>query len=64
MTDRKILVPIDFSGQSKAALEYAAAFASDSDAELLIIYVMNPKVDLIEGGGPSRSLRWIAQGTS
>ncbi len=52
MTERKILVPIDFSAQSRAALGYATAFAKDCDAELLIVHVMHPDTIRLEGVDP------------
>ncbi len=52
MSDRKILVPIDFSAQSRAALGYAEAFAKDYDAELLIVHVMHPDTVRLEGVDP------------
>lgn len=36
---RKILVPIDFSESSRAALREASRFAKGTDAELLLLYV-------------------------
>jgi nucleotide-binding universal stress UspA family protein len=38
----KILVPIDFSECSKAALTYASGLARDVKAELQLLYVINP----------------------
>ena len=40
MSTAKILVPFDFSKQSTAALEMASAFAAASEAELLILHVV------------------------
>jgi nucleotide-binding universal stress UspA family protein len=57
MNARKtILVPVDFSPQSKAALEYAAAFAKDSGAELLIVHAMDLSIRRIEGLEPVDAL--------
>lgn len=39
---RKILVPIDFSDYSKSALKYAVSFAKRFNAELCLIYVVEP----------------------
>ena len=44
-----ILVPIDFSEHSAAALEYATAFAKDQNAELLIVHTVDPGVQDLEG---------------
>jgi nucleotide-binding universal stress UspA family protein len=41
-TNRKILVPTDFSKHSGMALEYATALARDQDATLLIVHVKEP----------------------
>jgi nucleotide-binding universal stress UspA family protein len=49
MNARKILVPIDFSSGSDAALELAASLARDSKAKLLITHVQVPP--LATGGG-------------
>lgn len=38
----KILVPIDFSDCSKAAFTYASGLARDFNAELRLVYVINP----------------------
>jgi nucleotide-binding universal stress UspA family protein len=39
---KKILVPIDFSDYSKSALKYAINFAKKFNAELYLIYVVEP----------------------
>jgi nucleotide-binding universal stress UspA family protein len=39
---KKILVPIDFSDYSKSALKYAVNFAKKFNAELYLIYVVEP----------------------
>jgi nucleotide-binding universal stress UspA family protein len=39
---KKILVPTDFSELSMTALHYAAALAKHSDAEILLLHVMQP----------------------
>ncbi len=41
---QKILVPIDFSEHSKNALQHAIFYAKQFDAELLLIYVVEPTV--------------------
>ena len=40
----KILVPIDFSDYSKSALKYAVNFAKKFDAEIFLIYVVEPVI--------------------
>lgn len=40
----KILVPIDFSDYSKNALKYAVGFAEKFNAELYLVYVVEPQV--------------------
>ncbi|MDR3625519.1 MAG: universal stress protein [Ignavibacteriaceae bacterium] len=39
---KKILVPIDFSDYSKRALKYAVNFAKKFNAQLFLIYVVEP----------------------
>lgn len=39
---KKVLVPIDFSDYSKSALRYAVNFAKFFNAEILLIYVVEP----------------------
>ena len=39
---KKVLVPIDFSDYSKNALKYAVNFTKQFNAELLLIYVVEP----------------------
>lgn len=41
---KKILVPIDFSDYSKSALKYAQEFSKFFDAEIILIYVVEPMV--------------------
>ena len=41
---KKILVPIDFSDYSKNALKYAVPFAKQFDAEIFLIYVVEPTI--------------------
>jgi nucleotide-binding universal stress UspA family protein len=40
----KILVPIDFSNYSKGALKYAVNFAKRFNAEMYLIYVVEPVI--------------------
>ncbi len=49
MNAKKILVPIDFSSGSEAALDLATSLARDSGAALLITYVQVPPLPV--GGG-------------
>lgn len=42
MTIKKVLVPIDFSDYSKSALRYAVNFAKSFNAEIILIYVVEP----------------------
>ena len=39
---KKILVPVDFSGSSKKALEHACAFCRQFAAELVLVHVFEP----------------------
>jgi nucleotide-binding universal stress UspA family protein len=41
---KKILVPIDFSDYSKSALKYAVNFCKDCNAEMVLIYVVEPVI--------------------
>ena len=56
MSDEKILVPVDFSPSSQAALEYAAAFAKDFGAELVIVHVVDHEVEHLPGVRPNEAL--------
>jgi nucleotide-binding universal stress UspA family protein len=38
----KVLVPVDFSDPSQQAIQYARRFAAPSNAELLLLYVIEP----------------------
>ena len=49
MTANKILVPVDFSAGSEAALDWATVLARDTGATLLIVHVET--VPLTTGGG-------------
>ena len=40
----KILVPIDFSDYSKSALKYAVNFCKNCNAEMVLIYVVEPVI--------------------
>ena len=41
-TIKKVLVPIDFSDYSKSALKYAVNFAKTFNADITLIYVVEP----------------------
>ena len=41
---KKVLVPIDFSDYSKSALKYAVNFVKQFNAELILIYVVEPVI--------------------
>ena len=41
-TIKKVLVPIDFSDYSKSALKYAVNFAKSFNAEIILVYVVEP----------------------
>ena len=41
---KKILVPIDFSDYSKSALKYAVNFCKNYNAEMILIYVVEPVI--------------------
>ncbi|NLT50962.1 MAG: universal stress protein [Ignavibacteria bacterium] len=41
---KKILVPVDFSDYSKKALNFASDFSRQYNAELLLVYVVEPTV--------------------
>jgi nucleotide-binding universal stress UspA family protein len=41
---KKILIPIDFSDYSKAALKYSSNFAKIFNSELVLIYVVEPVI--------------------
>ena len=43
-TINKVLVPIDFSDYSKSALRYAVNFAKSFDAEIILVYVVEPVI--------------------
>lgn len=59
MANKTILVPIDFSAHSKAALEYACSFAQDSGAELLIVHARDDTIQHVEGLGPVDALEGL-----
>ncbi len=55
MSKSKIVVPVDFSVQSRAALEVAASFAKEQDAELLIVHVIEDDFEVyFSSGGISK----------
>lgn len=41
---KKVLVPIDFSDYSKSALKYAVNFAKSFNAEIILVYVVEPVI--------------------
>lgn len=41
-TIKKVLVPIDFSDYSKSALKYAVNFAKSFNADMILVYVVEP----------------------
>jgi nucleotide-binding universal stress UspA family protein len=41
---KKILVPIDFSDYSRSALKYAVNFCKNCNAEMILIYVVEPVI--------------------
>ena len=41
---KKVLVPIDFSDYSKNALKYAVNFAKSFNADIILIYVVEPVI--------------------
>ena len=43
-TIKKVLVPIDFSDYSKSALKYAVNFAKSFNAEIILVYVVEPVI--------------------
>lgn len=43
-TIKKVLVPIDFSDYSKSALKYAVSFSKMFDAEMILVYVVEPVI--------------------
>jgi len=45
---RRILVPVDFSGCSKKALQYAVPFAKQFEASLVLLYVVQPYIPVPE----------------
>lgn len=41
---KKVLVPIDFSDYSKSALKYAVSFAKSFNADIILVYVVEPVI--------------------
>lgn len=41
---KKVLVPIDFSDYSKSALKYAVNFAKSFNADIILVYVVEPVI--------------------
>ncbi len=65
-TIKKVLVPIDFSDYSKSALKYAVNFSKLFNAEIILIYVVEPVIyplDFSMGqiAMPSFSTEWDAR---
>ena len=44
LTIKKVLVPTDFSDYSKSALRYSVNFAKVFDAEIILVYVIEPVI--------------------
>ncbi|MGB8636006.1 MAG: universal stress protein [Rhodanobacteraceae bacterium] len=59
---RRILAPVDFSDSSRAALQQASAIASQHDADLLALHVIEPRIRTpYDGaGGAPEELRQLA----
>lgn len=49
MTIKRILVPVDFSAHSLAALDYAVAFAKPFKAQLTVLFVVEPVYTAVPG---------------
>ncbi len=58
-TQTKILVPIDFSAESKVALEFATALARDGDRHLLIVHVVEPELEYLGGVKPLEAIEGL-----
>jgi nucleotide-binding universal stress UspA family protein len=59
---KRILVPIDFSPCSDAALEHALAIADDADAEVEVLYVWCPHEPSSQAAGGSAIFADTPQG--
>src|SRR5262249_57564941 len=57
MNIKRIVVPVDFSDHSLRALDFAADLAEPFGSELVVIFALEPMVNLMPdyGGGPSRA---------
>lgn len=51
MNVRRILFPTDFSSFTQPALQLASSLARDMGAQLLIVHVKEPPVELVAAGG-------------
>ena len=51
MKTQNILVPVDFSANSAAAVDYASSLANESGAELHLLHVHEDVVAFVEGFG-------------
>ncbi|MEO5683626.1 MAG: universal stress protein [Chitinophagaceae bacterium] len=58
MTIRKILVPVDFSGSSTNALQFAATFAAKFKASIHLLHVIDNDYDLFGTGYRLKPLRF------
>jgi universal stress protein A len=56
LTPKKILVPVDFSGSSRKAAAYAAAFARQFGAQVLLMHVLETYLPVSEPYGPDVAL--------
>lgn len=55
-TKNRILVPVDFSGPSDAALDYALAMADESGAEVELLHVWSPRESDNDDGDSAPSI--------
>lgn len=56
MNVKRILVPIDYSEGSEAAVRYAASLATEYDAELHVVHVYEPPAPYVNAGFAAASL--------
>ena len=63
MAIKHILVPVDFSAPSLRALDYAIDFARPLDAELIVVFVVEPIYSITPGElyAPSSELSYLMQ---
>ena len=59
MVLRKILVPVDFSGHSHRALEYAMGLARVSKAKLLLVHAYIDIPTLMRDQGKTKLFQWV-----